>query len=50
MVPLIVGINHKTAPVAIREQVAFSPNKLAGALAEFVDRVSVKEVVILSTC
>ncbi len=50
MVPLILGINHKTAPVAIREQVAFSPNKLAEALAEFVDRVSVKEVVILSTC
>src|ERR687896_603046 len=50
MIPLILGINHRTAPVAIREQVAFSPNKLAEALAEFVDRVSVKEVVILSTC
>ena len=28
----ILGINHKTAPVALREKVAFSEDRLAAAL------------------
>lgn len=45
-----VGINHKTAPVAVREKIAFSPDKLSVALQEMLSHVKCKEVAILSTC
>ncbi len=44
----VVGVNHKTAPVAIREQVAFSPESLTGAL-QSAGAVA-RESLILSTC
>ena len=44
------GINHKTAPVAIREQAAFAPEKLAQALHEVTTQAGVNEAAILSTC
>ncbi len=44
------GINHNTAPVAIREQVNFGPERIVGALRELVSRTTVDEAVILSTC
>ncbi len=46
----ILGINHKTAPVAIREQVAFDPQQLADALRALTREAGVAEAVILSTC
>jgi glutamyl-tRNA reductase len=46
----ILGINHRTAPVEIREQVAFGPQNLNGALRELVGLSEVKEAVIVSTC
>ncbi len=45
---LIVGVNHKTAPVAIREKVSFSPAEMPQAL-EAAHHV-VQENIILSTC
>ena len=45
-----LGLNHHTAPLAIREQVAFRPERLVAALAEFVRAKPVKEAAILSTC
>ncbi|MEN9423595.1 MAG: hypothetical protein RL122_978 [Pseudomonadota bacterium] len=45
---LIVGVNHKTAPVSIREKVAFSPDSLPHAL-QAAHRVA-PECLILSTC
>lgn len=45
---LIVGVNHKTAPVAIREKVAFSPESMPQALRSA--RQVVQENLILSTC
>ncbi len=45
---LIVGVNHKTAPVAIREKVSFSPDAMTRALHSA--RQVVQESVILSTC
>jgi len=44
------GINHETAPLALREQVAFHAEALAGALRDLVDRRPVKEAAIISTC
>ncbi len=44
------GINHQTAPLAIREQVAFPAERLEPALHDLAARRSVKEAAILSTC
>ena len=37
------GINHETAPLALREKVAFHAEALVGALRDLVDRRPVKE-------
>jgi len=44
------GINHKTAPVAIREQAAFAPERLPAALEDLTTRAGIDEAAILSTC
>ena len=49
--PLVaLGINHKTAPVNIRERLAFAPEQLNTALGELCTQNSVQEAAILSTC
>ncbi len=47
---LAVGINHKTAPVDIRERVSFAPEHLTDALHELTSTHAVSEAAILSTC
>lgn len=47
---LAFGINHKTAPVAVRERVAFSPPQVTEALKELTALPAVQEAAILSTC
>jgi glutamyl-tRNA reductase len=46
----ILGLNHKTAPVALREKVAFDEDRLVAALHALRRESGVAEVVILSTC
>ncbi|SBS24643.1 Glutamyl-tRNA reductase [Marinomonas aquimarina] len=49
--PLIaVGVNHKTAPVSIREKISFAPEKMVEALNSLVSNAQAKEAVIVSTC
>jgi glutamyl-tRNA reductase len=50
MTILAVGLNHETAPVEIRERIAFGPDILAGALRSLTERTQVDEGLILSTC
>lgn len=50
MTLLAFGINHTTAPLAIRERVAFAPDGLERALAEARQMAGLSEVAILSTC
>jgi glutamyl-tRNA reductase len=50
MTLLAFGINHKTAPVDIRERVAFVPGQLIDALKDLVSRPKVQEAAIISTC
>ena len=45
-----LGLNHTTAPVDLRERVAFAPDRLADALRELTGARTVKEAAILSTC
>ena len=47
---LTLGVNHHTAPLAIREQVAFGPEKLGLALRELTQNQHASEAAILSTC
>lgn len=47
---LAIGINHQTAPVSLREQIAFSPEQLVPALQDAMRLESVCEIAILSTC
>jgi glutamyl-tRNA reductase len=46
----ILGINHKTAPVALREKVAFTEDRLGAALLALRQELGVAEALILSTC
>jgi glutamyl-tRNA reductase len=46
----ILGINHKTAPVALREKVAFTEDRLGAALLTLRQELGVAEALILSTC
>jgi len=45
-----LGINHHTAPLAVREQVAFDPLRLPLALVDLLRTRPVREAAILSTC
>jgi glutamyl-tRNA reductase len=47
---LACGINHKTAPVALREKVVFAQEKMAFYLHDLVTQENIREAVILSTC
>ena len=47
---LIVGVNHQTAPVALREKIAFTPEQLGPALRDLAGKDAIEEVCILSTC
>jgi len=50
MALLSLGINHLTAPVDIREKVAFAPEQMGHALHELLDIPAINESVIVSTC
>ena len=50
MALLSLGINHLTAPVDIREKVAFAPEQMTVALHELQDIPAINESVIVSTC
>src|ERR1051325_1335476 len=47
---VLVGVNHKTAPVAVRERLAFSDEGCAEGLRALVDGEVVREGLIASTC
>lgn len=45
-----LGLNHQTAPLAVRELVSFRQDTLGHALRDLLGRHKVKEAAILSTC
>src|SRR5688572_13369080 len=47
---LVLGINHNTATVAVREKVAFAPEAMQDALQQACARAGIAEIAILSTC
>lgn len=50
MALLAVGLNHKTAPLPVRERVAFAPEQLPLVLRDLTSNSHVSEAAILSTC
>jgi len=47
---VLVGVNHKTTPVEIREKLAFNQAKIEASLEELVSSPEIIENIILSTC
>ncbi len=47
---VVVGLNHKTAPIHIRERLSFGIPEVADALAQLKTRFPEVEFVLLSTC
>ena len=53
---LAIGLNHTTAPVSVRERVAFGPEEIAETIGHMRERFSstqmggIHEAAILSTC
>lgn len=50
MTLLVTGLNHATAPVELRERVAFAPEQVADALRRVSAVTGATEALILSTC
>lgn len=50
MTLLAYGLNHRTAPLELRERVAFEPRALPDALSDLARQPGVNEALILSTC
>jgi glutamyl-tRNA reductase len=47
---LVLGVSHHTAPIDLRERLAFGPSDLAGAIGALAQDAALGEVVLLSTC
>lgn len=47
---VLVGINHKSAPIEVRERLAFTDAACASGLRALVDGEVVREALIISTC
>ncbi len=50
MTIVLVGVNHRTAPIEVRERLAFAEEELPQALRQLVDGTTITEGLILSTC
>lgn len=46
----VLGMNHKTANVAVREKLAFTPDDTVAAIAQLKAREGIQEAVLVSTC
>jgi glutamyl-tRNA reductase len=47
---VLIGINHKSAPIEVRERLAFSDEACSAGLRSLVDGQTVREALIVSTC
>jgi glutamyl-tRNA reductase len=46
----VIGLNHRTAPIEVREQITFSEQRLSDALRSLGSRPELAESAVLSTC
>src|SRR5258706_1503447 len=50
MALFVLGINHRSAPLEVREKLAFAPDRQAEALADLAANPGVPEPMLVSTC
>ncbi|HUS89225.1 MAG TPA: glutamyl-tRNA reductase, partial [Desulfosporosinus sp.] len=50
MFPVAIGLNHRSAPVEIREKMSFHPSQMQEVLRKLKSYPGLQGVVILSTC
>jgi glutamyl-tRNA reductase len=46
----LIGVSHKTAPVEVRERLAFPSEQMQAALTRLLEKTKAAEAMILSTC
>ena len=46
----LIGVSHKTAPVEVRERLAFPSEQMRAALEKLLEKTKAAEAMILSTC
>ena len=46
----VLGINHRSAPLEVRERIAVAPDRQADALADLIAQPGIAEAVLVSTC
>ena len=46
----VVGLNHQSASIEVREKLAFPPERQGDALADLAAQPGVTEAVLVSTC
>lgn len=47
---VVIGVNHRTGPLALLERVSVAEESLPKAIASITSRVNIREAVVLSTC
>ncbi|MGB8862095.1 MAG: glutamyl-tRNA reductase [Ilumatobacteraceae bacterium] len=47
---VVIGVNHRTAPIDLLERVSLSGDELGKAVTGLVSRANIREAVVLSTC
>ena len=47
---VLLGLNHKTAPIALRENLAFTKDETSAALKAFQESPAISEAILISTC
>jgi glutamyl-tRNA reductase len=47
---VLIGINHKTAPIELRECLAFSEEDMLKTFSVFKNNPVIKELMLFSTC
>ena len=47
---LVIGVNHRSSPVALLERLTLAPDTLGKAVAGLAQRDNIREAVVLSTC
>jgi glutamyl-tRNA reductase len=47
---LVIGVNHRTSPLALLERLTLAPESLGKAVSGLAQRDNIREAVVLSTC
>lgn len=47
---VVIGVNHRTAPLAVLERLAIAPDELTKAIGGLVLRDNIREAAVLATC